>query len=85
MPRGPKPLRSPLKPNQFYCVKCRRRVTVEPSTMCVKVYRNRRTNASIPALRAECKHCDTKLTKFIAVAKKDRYVEKYGRCRSASR
>lgn len=69
------PNKSKLRQNQFYCVKCRARITSPEDTICVEVFKNDR-----PALRSYCHRCDTNLTKFIKNDDKDRMVDKYGRC-----
>ena len=79
MPRGPKPLKSRLKQNQFYCVKCRKRVTSHPDDICVKNIRNRKTG-SIPALKSECPKCGTKLFKFSKRKDATKLRSKFGRC-----
>ena len=63
MPRGPKPLRSPLKANQFYCVKCRARVSVDKDDMCVRA--GTKKTHGVPMLKAQCHKCDSGLNKFI--------------------
>lgn len=80
MPRGPKPLRSKLKADEFYCVSCRKRVHSKNDDICVKVYRNRRTNSSVPALKGQCAKCDTNVTKFISHDKIDSMRDKHGKC-----
>ena len=64
MPRGPTPLKSKLKKNEFYCVYCRGRVRASPDDICVKKIRNKKLG-SVPALKSYCHKCDTSLTKFI--------------------
>lgn len=70
-----------LKQNQFYCVKCRSRRTVQPSSMCVKEYKNRRAkHGHAPVLKSYCNICNTSLTKFIKYNDVDSLTEKYGKC-----
>lgn len=68
-----------LKVNQFYCVACRKRVTLKDSAICVKVYSNKKTG-STPALRGKCS-CGTNVTKFIARDKADAMIKKFGKCK----
>lgn len=68
-----------LKVNQFYCVSCRKRVTLKDADICVKVYANRKTGAT-PALRGKCP-CGTNVTKFIARDKADSLTKKFGKCK----
>lgn len=76
----PNKLSKPLGANQFYCVKCRMRVTLPASDICVKSFRNKRTGSS-PALVGECSKCGgTHLTKWISPANKVAMTKKYGKC-----
>lgn len=71
-----------LRQNQFYCVKCEKRVTCKPNDMCVTHYSNKRVaGGKVPALKGSCR-CGTNLTKFV---KRDsntlrKLVNKYGYC-----
>jgi hypothetical protein len=66
-----------LKENQFYCVKCKKIVT--GSDICVKIYKTS-TRRMLPALKAVHNKCDTNLTKFVSMDKKDKLIDKYGKC-----
>ncbi len=69
MPRGPKPLKTKLRVNEFYCVGCRHRVACDRDDIKYRPVRSpRRKTGKAPAVRCVCKHCDTKLTKFIKQA-----------------
>ena len=68
-----------LSETQFYCVKCRKAVTVKADDMCVKVYRNKRAGMT-PTLKGQCVYCDTSLTKFIARDSTKDMTSKYGKC-----
>jgi len=69
-----------MKQNQFYCVKCRRKVTANPDDMYVKIYKNKRMyDGQAPALKSHCKSCATNLTKFIKHDSTHAMVEKYGK------
>ena len=66
---------------QFYCVKCRKRVTLSTDDICFKNIKNSKMiGGNVPALVGKCRECNTNLTKFIkhdsAVTMKD----KYGTC-----
>ena len=65
MPRGPKPLKSRLKQNDFYCVSCRRRVSCDPEDIRFKRFRNKKVKGGVPALKCKCEKCDTNVTKFV--------------------
>ena len=72
-----------MKTNQFYCVACRKAVTVSAKDVCVTRIKNRRSGPR-PALRAKCK-CGTMLTKFIKKDSESKMKSKYRSCRSKSR
>jgi hypothetical protein len=53
-----------LNKNEFYCVKCGKKVLSNPDTICVKKIHNKKIG-SVPVLKSICKNCDTSLTRFI--------------------
>jgi hypothetical protein len=55
----------PLKQNQFYCVKCQKKVSIDANDICSKKIRNKKTHKSIDAVVAKHDYCGTKLFKFI--------------------
>ena len=76
----PKPQNKKLKQREFYCVKCRKRVSVPADDICVTVYKNKKVKGGVPALVGACKKCDTNVNKFIKRNDKDKLSDKYGRC-----
>ncbi len=68
-----------LSEREFYCVKCKKRVTVPAEDICVKVYKNQRGDS--PALVGHCAKCGTKVTKFIKADSTAAMAKKFGRCR----
>ena len=77
----PNKLKTKLKQNQFYCVKCRSRTTVSTGDMCVKLYKNHRAkHGYTPTLKSYCMTCDTPLTKFIKYDDTKKMINKYGKC-----
>lgn len=78
MPRGPKPLKTKLKKNEFYCVKCRSRVKEHEEDICVKKIKNRKIG-SVPALKSYCHKCGTSLTRFIKRSAEKDAKRCYGR------
>ena len=55
-----------MKQNQFYCVSCRKRVSVYVDDICFKFIKNKNMyNGKMPVLKSECPKCDTNLTKFV--------------------
>lgn len=77
----PSKLKTKLKQNQFYCVKCKCRKTCKSSNMCVKEHKNKRSKTGyIPTLKSYCGNCETPLTKFIKHKDTDRLADKYGYC-----
>ena len=71
-----------MKQNQFYCVACRKKVSVPTKSIRVTSIKNRRSG-SIPALKAKCK-CGTKLTRFVARKSASKMRSKYGKSKSRS-
>lgn len=53
-------LKSKLKANEFYCVKCRARTSPSGKTRKAKAPKTGR-----PMLKAECKKCGTRVCKFV--------------------
>ncbi len=73
----PNPLKTKLKEQEFYCVKCRKRVKVASDDMGVHLFKKVKTRMKVPALVGECK-CDTTVVKFIKHDDQDRFTRKYG-------
>jgi hypothetical protein len=74
----PAKLRTKLKQEEFYCVKCRKRV--KGDDICIKTFKNKKSFGGIPTMMASCKKCDTSVYKFIKHSAKDRLTDKYGKC-----
>jgi hypothetical protein len=74
----PKPLKTKLKQQEFYCVKCRKRVKIASDDMGVSVFKNEKTGMKVPSLVGNCK-CDTTVIKFIKHDDQDRFTQKYGK------
>ena len=53
-----------MKENQFYCVKCHKKVEIPASEVHLTMIKNRKTG-SIPALVGKHKACGTKCVKFV--------------------
>lgn len=68
-----------MKTNQFYCVSCRKKVSILSDNICLKYINNSRVG-KIPALKGECNKCDTKLTKFVKRDDAKKLEKKYGKC-----
>lgn len=79
MPRGPKPLRTKLKANEFYCVSCRGRVAVDKEDICVKA--GTKKTHGVPMLKAQCAKCESGLNKFIKMSAVDAKRKQLGGCR----
>lgn len=73
-----------LSEREFYCVKCRKTVSLSASDIKVVVYKNARFANGSPALVGECK-CGTKVTKFIKHDDKEKLKTKYGEKKSSPR
>ena len=65
---------------QFYCVKCRKKVTSSADDICVKKYTNKKRKGGVHALRSQCNKCDTNLTKFVKNSQVEKLIEKFGKC-----
>lgn len=65
---------------QFYCVACRKKITVPAEDICVKTYKNRRVKGGVPTLVGNCPKCDTLMVKFIKRASKEAMTKKFGKC-----
>jgi hypothetical protein len=68
-----------MKLNQFYCVKCRKAVTVKQNDICFKYLKNKKIG-KVPSLKGECGKCDTNLTKFVKNVDATKLKKKYGTC-----
>lgn len=68
-----------MKVNQFYCVSCRKAVTVPQDDICFTYLKNKRIG-KVPALKGECSKCDTRLTKFVKHDDATKLKNKYGTC-----
>ena len=66
-----------MKTNEFYCVACRKRVTIGSNDICVSKLKNGRY-----ALKAYCGKCDCHLTKFISNDSVSKMKSKFGKCSS---
>ena len=75
----PNPLKTKLKQQEFYCVKCRKRVKIDSDDMGVDIFKNGQTGMKVPALVGECKLCNTTVVKFIKHDDQDRFTQKYGK------
>ena len=62
MPRGPKPLPSPLKANEFYCLHCRKRCTAD-AVKKVSVRNSKR--GTIHMKKGHCKSCEGKVCRIV--------------------
>jgi len=65
--------------NQFYCVKCRKRVTLKPDDIRIARFNNKKVGRKIPAMVGNCRSCDTTVCKFIPVDDENKLTEQYGK------
>jgi hypothetical protein len=56
------PLKTKLKSDEFYCVKCRKRQIGDKITL--KIYNNNYKRKAIPMLKSKCPKCGTNMNKF---------------------
>ena len=68
--------------NQFYCVKCRKRVTLKPDDIRIARFNNKKVGRKIPAMVGNCRLCDTTVCKFIPVDDENKLTEQYGKYQS---
>ena len=68
-----------LKQNQFYCLSCQAVRSCKDKDICVKLYRNSKTERT-PSLICKCPQCGVSLRKFIKHSQVDKMVEKYSKC-----
>jgi hypothetical protein len=78
MPRGPNPLRTKLKENEFYCVGCRARVKVDPEDIRFKDYSSSK-RMKIPMIKGQCGSCNANVNKIVANSVAGNMRRKYGK------
>ena len=55
-----------MKENEFYCLKCKKRVSIKKNDICFKNFKNSKmvnNGKKAPALVAECNKCETNCNK----------------------
>lgn len=67
-----------MKPNQFYCVKCKKKVELPASDVKIVSLKNKK-RGTVKAATGKCKRCGTKVFKFV---KKGTSVRKSRRSKS---
>lgn len=68
-----------MKLTEFYCVKCRKIVNLKNDDICITTIKNKKIG-NIPALKGNCKKCDTNLTKFVKISEKEKLMKKFDKC-----
>lgn len=70
-----------MKVNEFYCVKCRKKVSLKPENICFQYLKNKNMKTGkMPSLKGICHKCDINLTKFIKHDDAKKLQKKYGKC-----
>jgi hypothetical protein len=69
-----------MKPNEFYCVALKKRVTLDTDDICVVKLKNGRY-----ALKGYCREVDYHLTKFISNDDVCKMQTKFGKCKKSKR
>jgi hypothetical protein len=69
-----------LSEKQFYCVSCRKRVSLHQDEICFLKLKNKKVKGGVPALNGQCNKCDTSLYKFVKRTKSETLKNKYGKC-----
>ena len=65
---------------QFYCVKCRKRVTIPKDDICLRIVKNKKAGRDVPMLSGWCKECGVAVNKFVAVADVPKLAKKFKQC-----
>lgn len=68
-----------LRVNQFYCVKCRKRITLSKDDICFRDVKNYKRGV-VPMVTGSCGKCSTTVNKFVKVSVADKMANKYGDC-----
>jgi hypothetical protein len=63
-----------MNQNQFYCLRCRKRVTINTTNISITRFNKNKS----PAMVGNCKSCGTFVSKFICVDDEDKLIKKYG-------
>ena len=72
-----------MKDNEFYCLKCRKNVSIKKEDICFKNYKNSKminNGKKAPTLVAECSKCDSKMVKFVKHKDSEKLQEKFEKC-----
>lgn len=70
-----------MREQEFYCVKCRDKVSLPTEDICVKYIKNKRaTGGKVPVLAGKCKYCKINTLKFIPRDMAVKAERKYGKC-----
>jgi hypothetical protein len=78
MPSKPKPLKKRLKPNQFYCVSCRKPTSSTSENIKVGYFKNYKApSGKVPVLKSNCSKCNCKVSKFVKRDKVESLKKKF--------
>ena len=72
-----------MKENEFYCLKCKKRVSIKKNDICFKNFKNSKmvnNGKKAPALVAECNKCETNMVKFVKHKDSKKVEEKFEKC-----
>ncbi len=67
-----------MKERQFYCLSCRKRVTLKKDDIRITRFNNKKVGRKIPAMVGNCE-CGTFVSKFICEAIEADLVVEYGK------
>ena len=77
-----------MKSNQFYCVKCKKKVICRDPIL--KIFHNKTRKCGVPALEGKCKICNIKIYKFVKEQDAEKYTfsskkkkEKFHKCKKS--
>jgi len=71
----PNKLKTKLKQQEFYCVKCRKRCKSTKNDICIVEFKN-----GSNAMEGQCSKCDCMMYKFIKDKDVDKLIDKFGEC-----
>lgn len=68
-----------MKERQFYCLSCRKRVTLKKDDIRITRFNNKKVGRKVPAMVGNCESCGTFVSKFICEAIEADLVVEYGK------
>ena len=66
-----------LAQQEFYCVKCRKKVKLNKDNIYLRTVKNKRTKRDIPMLSGSCNKCGTSVHKFVKKSDVPKLAKKF--------